>query len=146
MNIASATKGVGIEICLEQEEQDHDLSGLLKTSAVRYAIKCFPFAEQVVLLAMLPVDAGIDPCASLLFRGYRRGPHTVHAVRCACGGYASGTNFRGIGRDMSMRLLWVLPGMFQNAGQRAGKRIYAPPDVVIVRCSFTFKGEAPWPM
>jgi hypothetical protein len=26
--------------------------------------KCYPFAEQVVLLAMFPVSAGIDPCAS----------------------------------------------------------------------------------
>ena len=31
-----------------------DLSGLRKEYSVNLAIKCFPFAEQVVLLAMLP--------------------------------------------------------------------------------------------
>jgi hypothetical protein len=34
-----AIKGVGIEIVLEREGQDHDLSGLLETSMVRCAIK-----------------------------------------------------------------------------------------------------------
>ena len=70
-------------------------------SLLRSAIKCVPFAEQVILLAMLPVGAGINPCASLLFRGYRCKPCTVLAVRCACGGVASGTNFRGMGWVMS---------------------------------------------
>jgi len=51
---------------------------------------------------MLPVGAGYNPCASLLFRGFRRVPLTVHAVRCACGGFASGMNFRGVGWGMSI--------------------------------------------
>ena len=76
----------------------------LNASLARYVIKRLPFAEQVVLLAMLPVVAGIEPCASLLFRGHRREPHTVHAVRCAYGGFASGTYFMGVGRGMSMLL------------------------------------------
>ncbi|MBI4809119.1 MAG: hypothetical protein HY799_09260 [Nitrosomonadales bacterium] len=38
--------------------------GLRGGASVEIVIKYFPFAEQVVLPAMLPLCAGIDPCAS----------------------------------------------------------------------------------
>jgi hypothetical protein len=39
-----------------------------------------------------------------LFWRFRFGPHTVHAVRCAWSGFASGMNFRGAGWVVSIGL------------------------------------------
>lgn len=50
----------------KQTGTDHDFSGLRKEYSMKLAIKCVPFVEQVMLLAMLPDVAGIDPCASLI--------------------------------------------------------------------------------
>ena len=59
---------------------DQDLTGLGKACLVRLAIKYFPFAEQFVLLAMLPVVTETRPCASTPILGIP--PLALHR---ACG-------------------------------------------------------------
>jgi hypothetical protein len=67
--------------------------------------QAFPLFEQVVLLSILPVDAGIVLAPAILFWEIRCVSHTVHAVRCACGGCASGANCIGVIRGRQFMLM-----------------------------------------
>jgi hypothetical protein len=93
--------------------------GMVQTSGARWpgaprwewrfflisCIDCLPFIEQAYAGHVSRL-CGKPVLRQLLFWGFRCGPHTVHAVRCACGGSASGVNFRGVARGVSM-MTWI---------------------------------------
>lgn len=66
------------------------------------AIKYSPLSNKLCCWRYLPTLRESILAPAILFWGFRCEPLTVHAVRCACGGFASGLNFRGEGRGVSM--------------------------------------------
>lgn len=84
---------------------------MCKEYLTKLATKYFPFDEQVCRWRCFPTERESMLAPAILFWGVRCEPCTVRAVRCACCGVASGANFMGMLRVVSI----VLRGWGRNA-------------------------------
>jgi len=115
----------------KRSEQRFIMSVQRKSGEIRGQV--IPLLEQVMPLAMLPIGVGSNLLRQLLFWGFRGVPRTVHAVRCAWGGSASGAHCMGVRRGLSMMMGVVWLRMFQNAGKWVGWKSLSEKRKAIIR-------------